>query len=163
MTYNKTTELTIMVPNPKLPKHLCTNISPIPTNPDVPTPPLLKTVVINAKKKISKKKSQADNVDELAKRRDDLLDSIENEIKPFIIEQSSCFAETIETVFPYMEKQQKQNLGLEEELAKAQTTSSEQSILLGKKDLAKQNPRVKCQGLVNNKKARDKTIKTLKA
>jgi hypothetical protein len=86
---------------------------------------------MNAKKKIPKKKSQADTVAKLAKRRDDFLNSIKNKmIKPFMVEQSSHFAETVKAVFPYMEKQQKRILGLEEELAKAQTTSGEQSIQL---------------------------------
>ena len=54
--------------------------------------------------------------------------SIKNEIEPFMVEQSHCFPKTVKAVFPYTEKQQKQILGLEEELAKAQTTSNEQSI-----------------------------------
>ena len=82
----------------------------------------MKILVMNAKKKIPKKKSQADTVTELAKRRDNLLDSVKNEIEPFIVEQSNCFAETVNAVFPYMEKQQKRILGLGEELANFQTT-----------------------------------------
>jgi hypothetical protein len=62
-----------------------------------------------------------------------------------------------------MEKQRKQILGLKEELAKLQSASSEQAILLGKKDLQMQTLRVKCSGLVNDRKARDEKIKSLKA
>ena len=76
MTDNEMTEPTVTVPNSKLPKRLCTNIGPMPTKPDVPAPPLLKILVMNAEKKIPKKKSQADTVAELAKRRDDLLNFV---------------------------------------------------------------------------------------
>ncbi len=41
MTDNKTTEPTVIVSNPKLPKHLCTNIVTMPTKLDVPTPPFV--------------------------------------------------------------------------------------------------------------------------
>jgi hypothetical protein len=68
---------TVVVPNPKLPKCLCTNLGPMPTKPDVPAPPLLKIVIANATKKIPKKKSQADTVTKLTKRRDDLLDCLQ--------------------------------------------------------------------------------------
>ena len=46
---------------------------------------------------------------------------------------------------------------------RAQTISSEKSIQLGENDLAMQTLLVKCQGFVNDKKARDEMIKTLKA
>ena len=82
MTHNKTTEPTATVPNPKLPKRLCTNISPMPTKPDVLAPPSLKIVVMNAKKKIPKKKSQSNTVAELAKRRDDLLNCVNTALLP---------------------------------------------------------------------------------
>jgi hypothetical protein len=137
---------TVVVPNPKLPKRLCTNLGSMPTKPDVPAPPSLKIVIANATKKIPKKKSQADMVTELTKRRDDLLDCLQFDVEPSMSDLSNSFARTINAVYPYMEKQQKRILGLEEELAKLQSASSEQAILLGKKDLQMQTLRVKCLG-----------------
>ena len=51
---------------------------------------------------------------------------------------------------------------LQEELTKVWKTSSEQAILIGRKDLALQTLRVKSKGLINDIKAREETIWTLK-
>jgi hypothetical protein len=61
-----------------------------------------------------------------------------------------------------MEKQRKQIEGLEEELTKVKTTSSEQKILIGRKDLTLQTLRVKSKGYLNDIKAKEETIQTLK-
>jgi hypothetical protein len=133
-----------------------------PTRPDIPAPPLLKAAFTNATKKIPKKMSQVDKVSELTKRRDDLLDFIQDEIEPFMQTVTSNFTDTTSTVFPYMEKQKKQIEGLQEELTKVQKTSSEQAISIGRRDLALQTLRVKSKGLINDIKAREETIRTLK-
>ena len=75
---------------------------------------------------------------------------------------TSNFTDTASAVFPYMEKQKKRIEGLQEELTKVQKTSSEQAILIGRKDLALQTLRVKSKGLINDIKAREETIWTLK-
>ncbi len=136
---------------PHLPKRLRTSLGAMPTRPDIPAPPLLKAAFTNATKKIPKKMSQVDKVSELMKRRDDLLDYIQDKIKPFMQTVTSNFTDTASTVFPYMEKQKKQIEGLQEELTKVQKTSNEQAILTGRKDLALQTLRVKSKGLISRR------------
>ena len=88
----------------------------------------MKAAFTNATKKIPKKMSQVDKVSELMKRRDDLLDYIQDKIKPFMHTVTSNFTDTASAVFPYMEKQKK--------LTKVQKTLSEQAVSIGRKDLA---------------------------
>ena len=75
---------------------------------------------------------------------------------------TSDFTDTTSAVYPYMEKQKKQIEGLQEELIKVQKTSSEQAISIGRKDLALQTLRVKSKGYLNDIKAKEETIRTLK-
>ena len=114
-------------------------------------PPLLKAAFTNATKKIPKKMSQVDKVSELTKRRDDLLDYIQDKMEPFMQTETSKSTDAASAVFPYMEKQKKQIEGLQEELTKVQKTSSEQAILIGRKDLALQTLRVKSKGLISRR------------
>ena len=52
--------------------------------------------------------------------------------------------------------------GLKDELTKVQKTSSDQTISIGKKDLALQALRLKSKGYLNDSKAHLETIRTLK-
>jgi hypothetical protein len=80
---------------PRLPKRLRTSLGAMPTRPDIPAPPSLKAAIKKATKKITTKMSQSDKVSELTKRRDNLIDYIQDEIEPFMQTVTSNFADSV--------------------------------------------------------------------
>ena len=134
----------------------------MPTRLDIPAPPSLKAAIKKATKKITTKMSQSDKVSELTKRRDNLINYIQEEIEPFMQTVTSNFTDSVCAVFSYMEKQKKRIEGLEEELTKVQTTSSEQKILIGRRDLTLLTLCVKSKGYLNDIKAKEETIRNLR-